>query len=110
MKKEESAALKAKSDEMTQLRKEKAESDKRYFTIIGNNFTCEQNMKESELKHYNNVVAYNAKLDISGNNKTKTAAAVQQEKLNQFSFYKMSCKLVCSVHYISCIVYSHPPL
>jgi hypothetical protein len=87
MKKEESAALKAKSNEMIQLRKEKAESDKRYFTLVGNNFTCEQNMKESELRHFNNVAAFNAKLDISGNNKTKTAAAVQQEKLSQFSFY-----------------------
>ena len=94
MKKEESAALKAKSNEMTQLRKEKAESDKRYFNIVGNNFTYEKNMKESELRHFNNVFAFNAKVDISGDNKTKTAAAVQQEKLNQFSFYKMSSKLV----------------
>ena len=99
MKKEESAALKAKSNEMIQLQKEKAESDKRYFNIVGNNFTYEQNVKESELRHFNNVAAFNAKLDISGNNKTKTAAAVQQEKLNQFSFYKMSSKLVCCVHY-----------
>ena len=94
MKKEESAALKAKSNEMTQLRKEKAESDKRYFNIVGNNFTYEKNMKESELRHFNNVFAFNAKVVISVDNKTKTAAAVQQEKLNQFSFYKMSSKLV----------------
>jgi len=99
MKKEESAALKAKSNEMIQLRKEKAESDKRYFNIVGNNFTYEQNVKESELRHFNNEAAFNAKLDISGNNKTKTAAAVQQEKLNQFSFFMISSKLVCCVHY-----------
>ena len=71
MKKEESAALKAKSDEMTQLRNQKAESDKRYFTIVGNHFTCGKNMKESELMHFNNVSAFIAKLDISGNNKTR---------------------------------------
>lgn len=81
-----------KNDELIILRKEKSDIEKKYHDVLTKIGLNDQSMMNDEAKTYNSIVAYNAKLDINSKNKINSAAAAQQNKMLQFSFYKNNRK------------------
>ena len=92
LKRTENSAVKMKNDELVILRKEKSDIEKKYHDVLTKIGLNDQSMMNDEAKTYNSIVAYNAKLDINSKNKMDSAAAAQQNKILQYSFYKNNRK------------------